>query len=468
LALRLAIDLARHAARQAGNVVALRADGRLWHGAGASEAQELAAVLATAVAYLRLLADAGLEPAEAARQITVALAADTDFFPTVGKIRAFRRLWAGVLELAGAAEAAGDLRIAAETATRIYARSEPHTNLLRGTIACFAAAAGGADSITVLPFDHALGPPAPLARRLARNTSLILMEESNLHRVADPAGGAWYVESLSEEIAQAAWRVFQQIEAAGGMLTACQEGIPHALVAATRAAREADLASGRDTLVGVSDFVSLGAFASQRPARSCGAETERLRQAIAAATPADTLDELLAQARAGQVPKTANVATPLPVLPQRRYGASFEALRMRGERAAEAGRPRRVLLIRGPRPGEDEAALSLARRALGAGGFEVLEEGLINEPEAAALALHRSGARAAVLCPNPNLEVILPGLRSAGCEAILLVGDDTIEVGDTGTKPVVIRLGAGDDRIEVLRALHDRLDAEPLVGETAA
>ena len=135
----------------------------------------------------------------------MALAADADFFLTVAKFRALRRLWGRVLEVAGATDAMPGLHLHAETATRMLSRRAPYVNVLRGTVAAFAAAAGGATSITVLPFDHALGPPEPLARRIARNTQLVLLEESNLGRVADPAGGSWYVESLTEQLALKAW-----------------------------------------------------------------------------------------------------------------------------------------------------------------------------------------------------------------------------------------------------------------------
>ena len=129
--------------------------------------------------------------------------------------------------------------------------------MLRGTVAAFAAAAGGATSITVLPFDHALGPPEPLARRIARNTQLVLLEESNLGRVADPAGGSWYVESLTEQLALKAWALVQEIERRGGMVRALREGWPQSLVAQTWRERQADIATRREPVTGVSEFAEL-------------------------------------------------------------------------------------------------------------------------------------------------------------------------------------------------------------------
>ena len=255
--LTAAVALANEVASTWPGIVALVADGRPYHAGGGSEAQELACTVATGICYLRALVEAGLPPAAAAAQIGMALAADADFFLTVAKFRALRRLWGRVLEVAGATDAMPGLHLHAETATRMLSRRAPYVNVLRGTVAAFAAAAGGATSITVLPFDHALGPPEPLARRIARNTQLVLLEESNLGRVADPAGGSWYVESLTEQLALKAWALVQEIERRGGMVRALREGWPQSLVAQTWRERQADIATRREPVTGVSEFAEL-------------------------------------------------------------------------------------------------------------------------------------------------------------------------------------------------------------------
>ena len=165
-----------------------RVDTRAYHEAGASEAQELAAALATGVAYLRALESAGIRSPRRARALSFLIVADADEFLTVAKLRALRRLWARVEEACGLAPE--PIRLHAETAWRMATRRDPWVNLLRATIAAFSAGIGGADGVTVLPFTAALGLPDAFARRLARNTQLILLEESNLARVADPAAGA--------------------------------------------------------------------------------------------------------------------------------------------------------------------------------------------------------------------------------------------------------------------------------------
>ena len=186
----------------------LEADGRVWHERGATEAQELGAVLAQAVGHLRQLD--GLDDTRLARAVGVTLAADQDMFATLAKFRALRLLWARVLEASGLPVA--PLRLHGETSWRMMAKLDPHTNILRATTAVFGAGLGGADSMCVLPFSLAQGLPNGFARRVARNVQTVLLEESNLWRVADAASGAGYVEHLTGELCDSAWAVLQNAE----------------------------------------------------------------------------------------------------------------------------------------------------------------------------------------------------------------------------------------------------------------
>ncbi len=231
---------------------AIVADGRPWSDGGASEAQELAAVLAAYVAHLRLFEARGYPLAEASRRIGVTLAAGDDQFVTIAKFRAARLLTARVL----ASIRVGEFRphVHAETAWRMATRRDPHTNILRATVAAFAAAVGGADSMTVLPFDGVPGPAGPFGRRLARNTQLVLIEEANLHRVADPGAGAGAVEALTEELAEAAWESFRVIEGAGGLLAAIRSGTIQRDIAAMREARLNEVMTRERVLTGTSAF----------------------------------------------------------------------------------------------------------------------------------------------------------------------------------------------------------------------
>jgi methylmalonyl-CoA mutase len=223
------------------------ADGRVWHDGGATEAQELAYALATAVAYLRAL-DV-LDDEALGGAVGVTLAADQDMFPTLAKFRAMRLLWNQILSACGLPTT--PLKLHAETSWRMITRRDPYSNILRTAAAVFAAGLGGADSIAVLPFSIAQGLPDGFARRVARNTQTLLLQESNLWRVADPASGSGYVEHLTRELAGKAWDLFQSIERAGGIVASLQSGTVQASIAQSRA-RRAEL---KETIIGTTDFL---------------------------------------------------------------------------------------------------------------------------------------------------------------------------------------------------------------------
>jgi methylmalonyl-CoA mutase len=225
------------------------ADGRLWHAAGASEVQELAAVLATLTAVLR---HARLPPAEVVAGLGVALAADADIFLTIAKVRAMRLLATRFGEIVGAGSVTVPIHV--ETAWRTISRREPRVNALRATAGAFAALAGGADSVAVLPFDAAIEASAA-GNRLARNTVTILTAEAEVRRVADPAAGSGAVEALTDALAAAAWERFQALEAEDGILAAIAAGTFQRDVNAMRAMRRIRLQRDEGVMVGVNAFV---------------------------------------------------------------------------------------------------------------------------------------------------------------------------------------------------------------------
>ena len=190
-----------------GGVRAVTVDGPAFHDLGASASWELAGSIAAAVGYLRVLADGGIAPSDALRQISFRFAADDDQFMTIAKLRAARQLWARVAEVVGGASA-GAARLHAVTSLPMMAERDPWVNMLRTTLAAFSAGVGGADTVLVHPFDVAIpggfpGTASSFARRIARNTQLLLLEESHIGRVLDPAGGSWFVEDLTKGVGRA-------------------------------------------------------------------------------------------------------------------------------------------------------------------------------------------------------------------------------------------------------------------------
>lgn len=229
-------------------------DGTLWHNAGAGDIHEVAWCLATGLEYVRALTEQGVDLDTAFDAMIFRVTASCDEFATIARLRALRRCWARVGEVLGVAEDRRGARQHAVTSWREITRDDPYVNVLRGTISTFSAAVGGAEAITTLPFDTAWGLPGESSRRVARNTQVVLAEESNIGRVNDPAGGTWYVESLTDEISTTAWAAFQQVEAAGGMVAALAEGLPARVLAELNEKRRRQLATRRLPVTGVSEF----------------------------------------------------------------------------------------------------------------------------------------------------------------------------------------------------------------------
>ena len=230
-------------------------DATVYCDTGAPPALELACMLATGVAYLRALEAGGIEPSRASRHLEARLGATADQFATICKFRAARTLWDRLLAACGVAAAERRaLRCWAVTPEAMFVAQDPFVNLVRATIAAFAAAAGGADCITVLPHDVALGPPGERGRRLARNISHLLADETHLSAVADPSGGSWYVEDRTARLAEAAWERFREIEAAGGMAAALLDGSLAGALDEAAGRRAALLAGGGEQVVAVTCF----------------------------------------------------------------------------------------------------------------------------------------------------------------------------------------------------------------------
>jgi methylmalonyl-CoA mutase len=231
-------------------------DATVAHDRGASDAQEVGYSLAVGATYLRLLTGAGLDVDVAAALTEFRYAATDEQFPTIAKLRAARRCWARVLELSGAG--ARDQRQHAVTSRPMMSAYDPWVNMLRGTVAAFAAGVAGAEALTVVPFDSPLGEPDAFGRRIARNVSALLVAESHVAAVTDPAGGAYAVERLTDDLAVAAWAELQRIEAAGGILAALADGSWASRVEEVVRRREHDVATRRRPLTGLTEFPDLG------------------------------------------------------------------------------------------------------------------------------------------------------------------------------------------------------------------
>jgi methylmalonyl-CoA mutase len=373
------------------------ADGRVVHDAGGSEAQELAFVLASAVAYLRAIEGAGIGLEQARNMVYARLSADADQFLTMAKFRALRLLWARVEQACGLEPK--PLFIAADTAWRMLTQRDAYVNMLRATIATFSAGLGGANSVKVLPHTLALGLPDPFARRVARNTQLVLLEESNLAKVSDPAAGSGGIEALTQQLCEAAWRLFQETEKAGGVFASLEQNLIQRKVAATRAAREADIARRKEVLTGASEFPNL----------------QEAQVAVLAAKPVELAPYGEAKFK-------------FDALPPMRLAVPFERLRDRSDEIlkTKGARPR-VFLANLGTPTEFTARAAFARSFFEAGGIEAVETAGFTDPAALATAFETSGAALACLCSSNKVyaaqaTAAAKALQDAGARHIYLAG----------------------------------------------
>lgn len=373
------------------------ADARAVHDAGGSEAQELAFALALAVAYLRALEAGGIALEAAHAAISFRLSADADQFLTIAKFRALRLLWARVEQVCGLAPK--PVFIAGETAWRMLTQRDAYVNMLRATMAVFSAGLGGADSVTVLPHTLALGLPDPFARRVARNTQLILLEESNLAKVSDPAAGSGGIEALTQQLCEATWQLFQEIEKAGGIFAALERNLFQRRVAATRLAREANIARRSEVLTGASEFPNLA----------------EAQVAVLDAKPVELAPEGEARVKFDPLAPM-RLATPFERLRDR----SDEILKTRGARP-------RVFLANLGTPADFTARASFAKSFFEAGGIEAISSEGFTDTAALSEAFKASGARLTCLCSSDKIYAeravsAAKALQAAGARRIYLAG----------------------------------------------
>ena len=413
------------------NTVAVVADAALVYEAGGGEVAELGTSMAIGVELLRGLTARGLSVDDAARQIEFRYAATPDQFLTIAKLRAARRMWQRVTSVAGASEPAQRQRQHATTAVAAASRYDVWVNLLRSTVEAFSAGVGGADSVTVLPHDDLITPGgSPLGQRMARNTQLILMEESNLTQVVDIAGGSFYVETLTNDLAEAGWAFFQQLEQAGGVVAAAEAGTLQAEIEKVATARAKAIAHRKHPLTGVSEFPDITEPALAPP--------------VIASAPSSAIT---------------------PLVPHR-HAEAVEVQRARADARELDGRGRpEVFLATLGTPAVHTARATFAKNLFEVGGIRaIVPDGFENAADVVA-AFEKSGARIACICssddrykaqavevaqaianaPTPPARLFLAGKPAAVADELTAAGVDEFIV-------------AGLDVVDFLARTHDLLD----------
>ena len=410
-------------------------DATVVHEAGGGDVDELAYAASSGLQYMRALIGAGLSVDDAFNQLEFRFASTPDQFLTIAKLRAARRVWQRIASVSGASDEAQTQRQHAVSSAAASSRYDVSVNLLRGTVECFGAGVGGADAVTILPHDELLVTGgSELGRRMCRNTQLVLIEESNLAKVIDMAGGSWYVEQLTDQLANAAWGVMQELERAGGLVGSVQQGLLQARVAATSARRDHAIATRKMPMTGVSEFPNIA---------------DHVAPDVAAAPAAPAADASTA---------------PFSPLQRHRYADPIEHERRRADQlAASSARPRVFLAAVGS-TASSAARVAFARNLFEAGGIEAIVGDSSDDPIAIRQAFEASGAALVCICASDpvyadHAVAVTAELAAASPARIYVAGrprgmDD--ELADAGVDE---QIAAGGDIVATLRTALDTIGA---------
>ncbi len=423
-----------------------------YDGGGASTVQELAYTIATGLEYLRQFTEGGVSVDVAARQIGFSYAVSSDFFTQVAKLRAARWLWAKVVVTAGGEFDAAAMQMHCRTSRFTKTQRDPWVNMLRATAECTAAVLGGAQSVATLPFDCVLGPADALAQRVARNTQVVLREESHLGEVADPAAGSWFVEQLTDDLARAAWDELRSIEAGGGIVAALGSGRLIDSVREVADAREKQLAKRETPIVGVSEFPNLREDAVDRDRVSATEIQRMLKASVDSLDLGAHQDRLVALVQTVNDPKRTqgaltdacltvttggadmySVATVLQhgqpdyhvePISQWRAAEIWEQLRERSDRCS--ARPVAFFANLGS-PASHKPRSTWAQNLLAAVGIDAVPKDGFDDMDTLATAWKASSASLAVICGSDQeyealLEPAARALKKAGCPVLLVAG----------------------------------------------
>ncbi|MCV6546103.1 MAG: methylmalonyl-CoA mutase family protein [Cohaesibacter sp.] len=409
-------------------------DGRPYHDAGATDAQELAAILASIVAYWTILEETGFEGRQALSMMDVTLSVEANQFGSLAKIRAMRHLWARLLQAADIEFIA--LKIHAETSWAMMTRLDPWVNILRATTASFAAGVGGANSVCILPHTAALGLPDAFARRIARNLQTLLLEESNLYKVTDPAAGSGFVESLTSDIALQAWNLFQSLEKAGGMVSALQAGLLADWISGAKQDRAKLLASRKNALTGASAFPDIH------------------EEAVAV----ELIDRVAA-------PDLAKEGITCAALKPQRLAEAYEALR---DAAKAAPKAPSIFFVNMGRIADYTARATWAKNFFEAGGVAALSDRGFEDNASALAAFKESKADIACLVgPDALYEErgaeLAKALKEAGAKMVYLAGRPKDLMDALKAAGIDAFAFEGCDVLAELAKIHAMLDIQPMV-----
>ena len=399
------------AAEKAPGIRTVLIDGNVYANGGANAVTEIACCIATAATYIEALMDRGLSAGKAAASIRFAVSLGANFFMEIAKLRAARVVFAQMVEAFGGDEEARKLNVIARTSSFTKTIYDPYVNILRATTECFAGVAGGADAIEVAPLDEPYGISDEQTRRIARNTQIIFQNEFNLTQPIDPAGGSWYVESLTAELAESIWDKFRIIDVNGGIYQAFKSGKIQEEIADTLNARFSKLATRLDRAVGTNIYANIQEKQLNRHATTEQPATTPVSTTPASTTPASTTRDFDIEATKHIDPALPRVE---PILPHRRT-EQYEWIRARTEAfEARTGRTVKVFPANMGSLIQHKARTDFSTGFFEIGHFEVLQNKGFETVTEAAEAAVASNADICVICSTDETypELVPPLARA--------------------------------------------------------
>lgn len=465
--------MVRHAGQVAPQLQVIEVQGHAYHNGGASSAQEVAAVLATAFSYVKAMQERGLAVADVIGKIRFAVSIGGNYFIEIAKLRALRLLWSRILEAFGVAADQRTMNVHARTGLYNKTLFDPYVNMLRTTTEAFSAVVGGCDGLHIGPFDEILRESDTFSRRIARNTHAILAEECGMSQVVDPSGGSWAVETLTDQLAAKAWQLLQEIEASGGIWASLTSGKLQAQIEAVRDERAKNVQRRKDIIVGTNNYpnstetllkggsIDYKAALAQRMEDLKLARTNRDGVGIAAALAGagGDADALLAgwlqAAKAGATLGELTATWPtggqgLQAQPiaLRRAAEDFETLRLTAMAMRESGQPPRLLQLNMGPSRRYRARADWTSAFFQVGGLEVMNDADFADADAALQALAQSHARVAIITSDDEtyaslVEPLAKALKAAQPDLTLLVA------GAPGDNEAAWRAAGVDDFVNV-------------------
>ncbi len=414
---------------------AIYVDGNVFHNAGSSAVQELGFTLAAANEYFKALTSQGLSVETIASSMRLGLGIGSHYFLEIGKLRAARLLWARLLKGWGAKFEDLPIHLHARTSIWNKTKVDPYVNMLRVTSEAFSAVIGGCDSMHVGPFDEVVRTPDDFSRRIARNVHTILAEECDLTKVIDPAGGSYYVEWLTDQVAQKAWEWFQKVEAEGGLVAALKKGSVQKAIAEVAAARVANVEKRRDVIVGTNqypnavektldpkalDYAGIKAAREATVAKAKG-KVNVGNDPVKAFAKGATLGEVMATTRAKGVEDS------IEVIPTLRASQAYEALRIAAESfKTKTGHAPQIFQANWGPSRSYRLRADWTSAFYQAGGFEMLNDTDFDSIEALIDALKASGSKIAVITSNDeayatSVEMIAKAIKAVHSEIYVIV-----------------------------------------------